>query len=121
LTLLATRGGMAKITRRIPMFQLYTALSDWLSAHWDWWVIIGLVGQTMFMMRFLLQWVASEKAGKSVMPEIFWYFSLAGGLIVLAYAIHKLDPVFILGQAMGTMIYLRNIHLIWREKRKMKT
>ena len=82
----------------------------------DPWVLIGLFGQAMFMMRFVVQWIASEREKKSVMPEVFWYFSLGGGLIVLAYAVHQQDVVFMLGQSLGVLIYLRNIWFIWRHK-----
>lgn len=70
------------------------------------------------MMRFIFQWIHSERAKQSVVPEIFWYFSLFGGLIVLAYAIHKQDIVFIVSQGLGSLIYMRNIQLIWQNKRK---
>ena len=80
------------------------------------WLIIGFVGQALFSMRFLLQWVASERKGESVIPTLFWYFSLAGGLTLLAYAIYKQDPVFILGQSAGALIYIRNLVLIFRKK-----
>ena len=88
--------------------------------HWGefWWVVVGLAGQLMFSMRFLIQWISSERARKSVMPVAFWYFSLAGGAILLTYAIYRRDPVFMLGQGMGLMIYARNIHFIWRTKRE---
>lgn len=87
--------------------------------HWGefWWVIIGLVGQLSFSMRFILQWISSERAKKSVMPVSFWYFSIGGGIILLAYAIHRRDPVFILGQASGLLIYLRNLSLIRASRR----
>lgn len=81
------------------------------------WLAIGLFAQLMFSMRFLLQWLASEKARKSIVPETFWYFSFAGGLLLLIYAIREVQPVFILGQAMGLVIYSRNIYLIWTAKR----
>jgi len=81
------------------------------------WVLVGVGGQLMFTARFLLQWWASEKAGKSVVPVAFWYFSIGGSLIVLAYGLHKLDPVIILGQLPGTVIYTRNLWLIRNEKR----
>ncbi len=81
-----------------------------------WWVAFGLFGQLMFTGRFLVQWIASERARRSVMPVLFWYFSLAGGLILLAYAIYRIDPVFILGQSLGVFIYLRNLVLIHREQ-----
>jgi lipid-A-disaccharide synthase-like uncharacterized protein len=80
------------------------------------WLIIGFIGQALFSMRFLLQWVASERKGESVIPTLFWYFSLAGGLTLLAYAIYKQDPVFILGQSAGALIYIRNLVLIFRKK-----
>jgi lipid-A-disaccharide synthase-like uncharacterized protein len=80
------------------------------------WLIIGFIGQALFSMRFLLQWVASERKGESVIPTLFWYFSLAGGLTLLAYAIYKQDPVFILGQSAGAFIYIRNLVLIFRKK-----
>jgi len=82
------------------------------------WIIIGMFGQGMFFMRFLIQWIQSERKRKSVIPVGFWYFSLFGGLILLVYAIYRRDPVFILGQAAGTFIYLRNLQLIHREKKR---
>jgi lipid-A-disaccharide synthase-like uncharacterized protein len=81
------------------------------------WVAFGFAGQGLFFMRFFYQWIASEKAKRSVVPELFWYFSMAGGVVLLIYAIYKADPVFIVGQAGGLFIYLRNIYLIWRERR----
>lgn len=80
------------------------------------WVLVGLVGQLMFTGRFLVQWLASEKARKSVMPVAFWYFSIGGGLILLAYAIYRWDPVFMLGQALGVFIYARNLWLIHSQR-----
>ena len=76
------------------------------------WVLIGLFGQLMFTGRFLVQWIASERARRSVVPVTFWYFSISGGLVLLAYAIYRMDPVFILGQALGVFIYARNLWLI---------
>lgn len=92
-------------------------LLTWLEAHLTLWVIIGFFGQFMFTMRFFYQWIASERAKASVMPDVFWYFSLSGGLILLAYAIHKQDVVFILGQGSGVFIYLRNIYFVRRKKK----
>ena len=83
-----------------------------------WWVVIGLGGQLMFTARFLVQWIASERARRSVVPLAFWYFSLGGGLILFAYAVHRWDPVFILGQSLGVFIYLRNLWLIYAERRR---
>ncbi|PKL42035.1 MAG: lipid A biosynthesis protein [Candidatus Riflebacteria bacterium HGW-Riflebacteria-1] len=86
-------------------------------SKFDLWLIIGLVGQVMFSMRFILQWIASEKHKKSVIPISFWYFSIAGSILLLAYSIHRKDPVFILGQSLGCVIYFRNLVLIDRDKR----
>jgi len=96
------------------------SLASFYGSREFWWLLVGFGGQALFMMRFLVQWIASEKAGKSVMPEIFWYFSIGGGLVLLAYAVHKQDPVFIFGQALGTFIYLRNIYFVRREKRRLR-
>jgi len=82
------------------------------------WVGIGFVGQAMFFMRFFVQWLASERERKSVIPLAFWYFSIGGVTVLLAYAIYRMDPVFILGQAGGFLVYARNLHLIRREKRE---
>lgn len=82
-----------------------------------WWIAIGLGGQLLFTARFLVQWIASERAGRSVVPLAFWYFSVGGGLILLTYAIYRADPVFILGQSMGLFIYARNLWLIHKERR----
>lgn len=76
------------------------------------WMAIGLMGQTLFSGRFLLQWWSSEKLGRSVVPTSFWYLSIVGSLSLLAYAIYVRDPVFILGQSTGFAIYARNIRLI---------
>ncbi|MGR3805081.1 lipid-A-disaccharide synthase N-terminal domain-containing protein [Marinibacterium profundimaris] len=82
------------------------------------WVLVGLIGQLMFSMRFILQWLASEKARRSVVPEVFWWFSIGGGLILFAYALHRRDPVFILGQSLGIFIYARNLWLVRAEKHR---
>jgi lipid-A-disaccharide synthase-like uncharacterized protein len=76
------------------------------------WIAFGIFGQLLFFMRFFVQWIASEKAKRSVVPISFWYFSIGGGLILLIYSIYRLDPVFILGQATGLFIYIRNLVLI---------
>ena len=81
------------------------------------WLILGLSAQAMFSARFLVQWIASEKAGKSVVPILFWYLSIVGSALLLLYAIYRRDPVFILGQSFGIFIYSRNLYLIYREKR----
>ena len=78
------------------------------------WLAVGFGGQAIFASRFLYQWIASERAGRSHIPRGFWYLSLAGGLTLLAYAIHRGDPVFILGQTTGAVIYIRNLALLRR-------
>ncbi len=80
------------------------------------WLIVGLTAQLMFSMRFIIQWIASERARRSIVPETFWYFSFLGGAMLFAYAIYRVDPVFIIGQGTGLLIYARNIHLIWSNK-----
>ncbi len=82
------------------------------------WVLFGLVAQLMFTARFLVQWIASERAKDSVMPVAFWYFSLAGGVMLLSYALYRADPVFILGQGLGVIIYMRNLWLIYAKRGK---
>jgi lipid-A-disaccharide synthase-like uncharacterized protein len=82
------------------------------------WLVLGLLGQLLFMMRFIVQWLHSERHQKSVIPISFWYFSLVGSLIVLAYGIHKTEPVIIFGQIPGALIYSRNLILIKKDKLK---
>ena len=81
-------------------------------------LIVGFLAQSMFTLRFLIQWIASERAGRSVIPMAFWYLSLGGGLMLLAYAIYRLDPVFILGQSFGAVIYVRNVWFRVKERRR---
>lgn len=76
------------------------------------WILVGFLGQALFSARFVLQWLASERARRSVVPKAFWYFSIGGSAVLLAYAIHRTDPVFIAGQAAGFGIYLRNLYLL---------
>ncbi|WP_457571039.1 lipid-A-disaccharide synthase N-terminal domain-containing protein [Desulfovulcanus sp.] len=84
------------------------------------WLGIGLFAQLLFSARFLIQWIASERAKKSVMPVYFWYFSLGGAVLLLVYSIYRKDPVFILGQSTGLLIYSRNLYLIYKEKKEKK-
>ena len=91
-------------------------LFDVFVTNFDWWVILGFVAQLMFTGRFLVQWIASEKEGRSVIPIAFWFFSIAGGLLLLAYALYRRDPVFIAGQAFGVFVYVRNLYLIMKER-----
>jgi lipid-A-disaccharide synthase-like uncharacterized protein len=98
-----------------------TKLADWWTATPTVemiWLTLGFAAQLMFSMRFIVQWLASERARRSIVPETFWYFSFLGGAMLLAYAIYRVDPVFIMGQATGLLIYARNIHLIWTNKRE---
>lgn len=83
-----------------------------------WWLAVGMIGQMSFGARFLVQWLASERSHRSVIPMSFWYLSLGGGLILLSYAVWRRDPVFIMGQAFGTVVYVRNIVLIRGEGRE---
>lgn len=83
------------------------------------WVMVGLAGQLLFTMRFLVQWLASERQRRSVIPIAFWYFSLGGGIILFTYALWRKDPVFIIGQSTGLVIYLRNLWLIHVEKHQL--
>ena len=83
------------------------------------WQIVGFVGQGIFTARFLVQWAASEKKRDSVVPVAFWWLSLVGGLNLLVYAIHRQDPVFIVGQSMGMIVYVRNLMLVGKRKRRV--
>ncbi|MDA0691148.1 MAG: lipid-A-disaccharide synthase N-terminal domain-containing protein [Nitrospinae bacterium] len=83
------------------------------------WLVVGFIGQALFAMRFIIQWIISEKHGESIIPLPFWYFSIGGSIILLTYSIHKQDPVFILGQSLGSVIYIRNLILISRKKKAM--
>jgi lipid-A-disaccharide synthase-like uncharacterized protein len=85
----------------------------------NWWVLLGYAGQTLFAMRFIVQWVASERVGRSVIPMAFWFFSIGGGVLLFAYALYIRDPVFIIGQGLGLFVYLRNLYFVARERRTM--
>jgi lipid-A-disaccharide synthase-like uncharacterized protein len=82
------------------------------------WLAVGFGGQLIFTARFLVQWAASEKKRESVVPVAFWWISLGGGLTLLAYAVHRQDPPFILGQGMGLFVYIRNLMLVSKAKRR---
>jgi lipid-A-disaccharide synthase-like uncharacterized protein len=84
-------------------------------------MVLGFTGQVAFSGRFVVQWLASERAGRSVVPLAFWILSIVGSLLLLAYAVHRRDPVFILGQTTGVLIYVRNLHLIRKEVRGAAT
>jgi len=76
------------------------------------WTLVGYAGQALFFSRFLIQWIVSERRHRSVIPLSFWWFSIGGGLVLLAYALHRQDPVFVLGQATGLLVYSRNLMLL---------
>lgn len=97
--------------------ELGTWLHDVFVAQFDGWILLGFVAQGMFTMRFVVQWLASERAKRSVVPVAFWFFSLGGGALLLIYAIQRQDPVFIAGQGLGLFIYIRNLWLIANERR----
>ena len=84
------------------------------------WLVIGFIGQALFSARFIVQWIKSEKEKKSVFPVAFWYFSIAGGVTLLSYAIYREDPVFIVGQLTGLLIYFRNLYFIVYERKNLK-
>jgi lipid-A-disaccharide synthase-like uncharacterized protein len=87
----------------------------------DGWVALGFVAQAFFTMRFVVQWIASERARRSVVPAAFWFFSIGGGTLLLAYALYRRDPVFIAGQALGLVVYLRNVYFIILNGRQSST
>lgn len=82
----------------------------------DWWLLLGFGGQAVFMARFGIQWLASERDRRSVIPVSFWYLSILGALVLLVYALHRRDAVFVAGQGFGVAIYLRNLQLIRRAR-----
>ena len=85
---------------------------------WDLWVVFGLMGQMLFGSRFVVQWIASERKKQSYIPVLFWYLSLCGGIVTAIYAIHRRDPVFIIGQSAGLIVYIRNLMFIRRADRR---
>ena len=89
---------------------------DAFVAKFDFWLVFGLLAQLLFAGRFIVQWIASERAGKSVVPFAFWIFSMGGGLMTLVYGVVRREPVIIFGQGLATIIYVRNIVLIFRER-----
>jgi lipid-A-disaccharide synthase-like uncharacterized protein len=97
---------------------LQNYLHDVFVAQFDWWVVLGFVAQALFSARFLVQWIASERAKRSVIPTAFWVFSIGGGVLLLIYSLYRKDPVFIAGQGLGLFIYLRNLYFVLRENRQ---
>ena len=86
----------------------------------DPWNILGIAGQALFASRFLIQWAKSEIEGRSIIPLAFWYCSLGGGVVLLCYAVYREEPVFIAGQGLGLLVYIRNLRLIFRERREKR-
>lgn len=103
------------------MTDVLAPLINWLYTVFvlqlDGWVVLGFLAQACFTMRFVVQWIASERAKRSVVPVAFWFFSLFGGTLLFIYAIQRQDPVFIAGQGMGLIIYVRNLWLIAAERK----
>ena len=95
-------------------------LYDVFIAKFDLWLLLGLFGQGLFAMRFVVQWLASEREGRSVMPVAFWFFSIGGGLITFIYGLYKREPIIIMGQSLSLLIYARNLVLIARERRRLR-
>jgi len=93
-------------------------LHDVFIVSLDWWVLLGFIAQAFFTARFAVQWIASERAGRSVVPLAFWLLSIGGGVLLLAYALYRRDPVFIAGQSFGVFVYARNLYFVLRERRQ---
>ena len=106
------------------LIQIGTELSEYFREVFveklDFWLVFGLIAQLLFAARFIVQWISSERAGKSVIPFAFWLFSMGGGLMTLVYGLVKREPVIIFGQGLATIIYVRNIMLIARERGEEK-
>ena len=103
------------------LIEIYHTLNeyfaDMFSNHLDAWVLFGFIAQLFFTARFAVQWLASERAGKSVIPMSFWLFSIGGGTLLLLYALYRKDPVFIAGQGFSLFVYLRNLQFMLRARR----
>jgi lipid-A-disaccharide synthase-like uncharacterized protein len=125
----AVRALSANEALMMTVENLWTVVNLWivenlrtlenLSPEVKLWLAVGFLGQAAFFCRFFVQWIASERKKESVFPIAFWYFSIGGGSILLIYAIHRKDPVFIVGQGTGLFIYFRNLYLIWRKQRQL--
>src|SRR6202521_5064080 len=103
------------------LISLSQAVGDYLQNVFvmqvNWWVLLGYAGQTLFAMRFIVQWVASERVGRSVIPVAFWFFSIGGGGFLFVYCVYIPNPVFIIGQGLGLFVYLRNLYFVFRERK----
>jgi lipid-A-disaccharide synthase-like uncharacterized protein len=93
-------------------------LYDVFVTRFDAWAVLGFLAQALFSARFLVQWIASERARRSIIPIAFWWFSIGGGMLLFVYSLHRKDPVFIAGQGGGLLIYVRNVMFVLREKRQ---
>ena len=100
---------LVELTRTVGVY-----MHDVFLGNFDYGIMVGYIAQLMFSMRFVVQWIASERAGRSVVPTAFWVFSIGGGLMLLCYALYRKDPVFIIGQAFGVFVYLRNLQFVIR-------
>ena len=104
------------------LVSLSQAVGDYLQnvffLQLNWWILLGYAGQALFSMRFIVQWVASERVGRSVMPVAFWFFSIGGGVLLFGYALYIRDPVFLLGQGFGVFVYARNLYFELRDRGK---
>jgi lipid-A-disaccharide synthase-like uncharacterized protein len=102
------------------LVSLSRAVGDYLQnvfvLQLNWWILVGYVGQALFAMRFVVQWIASERARRSVIPVAFWFFSIGGGALLFVYSLYIRDPVFIIGQGLGLFVYLRNLYFVSRER-----
>jgi lipid-A-disaccharide synthase-like uncharacterized protein len=92
-------------------------IQDVFVLRWTWSEWLGIAAQTLFAMRFIVQWVASERVGRSVIPVAFWFFSIGGGVLLFVYALYIRNPVFIIGQGLGLFVYLRNLYFVFRERK----
>ena len=102
---------------------MWDLIAGWLARldeNLSWWAVLGFLGQGIFASRFIIQWLHAERVKRSEIPVIFWYISLVGGLVTFIYSVHIANLVFMLGQGSGLFVYARNLHLIYRERRRAK-
>jgi lipid-A-disaccharide synthase-like uncharacterized protein len=99
--------------------ELGNYLHEVFIAQLDWWIALGFVAQLLFTARFAVQWIASERQNRMVIPLAFWFFSIGGGILLLVYAIHRRDPVFIAGQGFGIFVYVRNLYFELRDRKSI--
>lgn len=108
------------IHSNLTFMNLLVSYWDRLADSLTLWAFVGFLGQALFASRFLVQWIHSERVKRSEIPVLFWFLSLGGGVILLIYAIHIANLVFIIGQAFGLIVYLRNLHLIWKSRENIQ-